>query len=329
MMERLHYRRGAALVETAVMLSFTLLMLFGSLQFVMVGYLQTASDGAVFLAAHEYAIGQTNPQAVASAFPGVNMNNVSFVPASPPPITMPDIYNEEYGHEDDRHGGAQTIRPQRLQAKVQSNPQGLLHVPFLPSTFPVNGGGVEGRNFMSDNGYDVYGYNPNSLQTWTSMIDPIKQDDQNVPPYYIGLHDMFYCQTAVYASAGECPKPDESRIFAAGLAEYLDNDNYGTPNGKNGVLQGATFYAMAYHQRVYASILSGVLPVPPASPSTFDGAIPQNQKNANYHNDPQNPTLIGNVYHWGNDVTGKGSGSGEPLNPPNGSTSLQPLWGAP
>jgi len=53
-------QRGTALAEVAVVVSFTLIMLFGILQFVLLGYYQIASDAAVFFGAHQYALGYTS-----------------------------------------------------------------------------------------------------------------------------------------------------------------------------------------------------------------------------------------------------------------------------
>jgi Flp pilus assembly protein TadG len=50
-----HGSRGAALVETALALGIVLTVLFGTMQLGILGFVQTAGDGAAFVAAHTYA----------------------------------------------------------------------------------------------------------------------------------------------------------------------------------------------------------------------------------------------------------------------------------
>ncbi|HEX3550905.1 MAG TPA: hypothetical protein VHT53_11040 [Candidatus Elarobacter sp.] len=47
--------RGTALLETALAIGSVLVVLLGSIQFGVLGFLQTAGDGATFVAAHTYA----------------------------------------------------------------------------------------------------------------------------------------------------------------------------------------------------------------------------------------------------------------------------------
>ncbi len=49
------YCRGTALVETSLTIGIVLIVLFGTLQFGILGFMQTADDGAAFVAAHTYA----------------------------------------------------------------------------------------------------------------------------------------------------------------------------------------------------------------------------------------------------------------------------------
>ena len=48
--------RGAALPETALVLSFVLVIVLGAIQMGVVGALQLMADGAAFVAAHEYSL---------------------------------------------------------------------------------------------------------------------------------------------------------------------------------------------------------------------------------------------------------------------------------
>lgn len=282
---------GAAIAETAVIVSFVLLLMFGTVELIEVGYLQAAADGAVFLTAHEYAIGSTNPTAYASPFPGVKVPSISFSAAPPENTQVPVDY--QVNQTTTRYGGVQLIRPQHLQAKYQATYQGLISGGNLQS-LPINGGAVEARYMMSDRGFSVDGWTPNSSSTYSNMIDPLLQDDQNVPPYYIGMRDMLYCN-ANDLPASYPAQCSNGGILALGLAEYLDHDNYSSSPGANGVATPSdAFYQMACHQRIYATIAV-------ALPQHFDGVSLSNGRNndplaqadANYY---MNAASNGNAY---------------------------------
>ena len=59
--------RGAALVETAFVMSIVLMVLFGSLQMSLLAYAQTSQDGAAFVAARAYAQNPSGGAAPAEA----------------------------------------------------------------------------------------------------------------------------------------------------------------------------------------------------------------------------------------------------------------------
>jgi len=48
--------RGAVLPETAIVLSFVLVIVIGAIQMGVVGGLQLMTDGAAFVAAHEFSV---------------------------------------------------------------------------------------------------------------------------------------------------------------------------------------------------------------------------------------------------------------------------------
>lgn len=263
--------RGAAIAETAVIVSFVLLLLFGTLELIEVGYLQTAADGAVFMTAHEYAIATASPNVVAyaSPYPGVQVPNVQFTAMPPEDTQEPLDYG--LGATTARYGGIQMIRPQHLQAKYAATFQGFLSGGAL-SSLPISGGAVEARYMMADRGYSVDGWTPNNSSTYSHLINPLTQDDQNTPPYMVGWHQMIYCDaadlTATYPA--KC-----TTLFTTGLglAEYLDHDNYSTAAGANGVYPDtATFYQMACHQKIYVAIAA-------ALPLHFDGVNQHNGRN--------------------------------------------------
>ena len=279
--------RGTAMVETAVILSTALLLIFGGLQIALAGYYQVATDGAVYLAAHAYALGGLDPTVLASPFPGVNMAKVTFSPAPPDPIQEPVNYN--YSNQNARYGGVSTIRPQHLQASYSSSVNGLLNIAGF-RVLPIAAGAVEGRNWTSNHDMNVDGFDPNSGSTYSSMQNSLYTDDQNVPPYYVGTHYAEYCDVNGFNSPTQC---NSNNFLSLGVAELLDQDNYSS--GGNGVTKGSTYYAMLCHQRVFATLLTtGALP--PVMPPVVPG---------NDQYDPTNPSSpFAEVYGWDRILSG-------------------------
>ncbi len=258
------------MIETAFILSTALLLMFGGLQIGLAGYYQVATDGAVYMAAHDYALGGTNPNVLSAPFPGVDMRKVVFSPAPPDPLKEPVDY--DYTNQDSRYGGVSTIRPEHLQASYSSFVTGLLNIGGF-KVMPVSAGAVEGRDWTANHDMNVDGYDPNSGATYSSMQNSLYTDDQNVPPYYIGWHYVEYCDVNNFASATQC---NSDQYLSLGVGELLDSDNYSS--GTNGVTKGSTFYGMLCHQQIYATLLtSGALPATiPSVPSGNDIYDPMN-----------------------------------------------------
>ena len=109
--------RGTALPETAIVLSMVLLLLFGTVQLAIVGFYQSMSDGAAFVAAHAQSLsGSTGgPQVAATVFPQVHRGDVT--------ISNPT---------------ASTV-----EATVAKSTMGFLLVPGAASSVSVNGADIE------------------------------------------------------------------------------------------------------------------------------------------------------------------------------------------
>ncbi len=296
------------MIETAFILSTALLLMFGGLQIALAGYYQVATDGAVYMAAHDYALGGTNPNVLSAPFPGVDMSKVVFSPAPPDPIQEPVDYN--YANQNSRYGGVSTIRPQHLQASYSSFVTGLLNIGGF-KVMPVSAGAVEGRNWTANHDMNVDGFDPNSGATYSSMQNSLYTDDQNVPPYYIGWHFVEYCDVNSFATPTQC---DQYQYLSLGIAEFLDSDNFSS--GDNGVTKGSTFYAMLCHQQIYAQLLT-------------TGAIPATMPTVPAGSDPYDPTNSSSplavVYGWDRLVSG-GFAPGQ-VHP--GELPMHPLQGCP
>jgi hypothetical protein len=275
-----HLARGAAMAETAMVLSFTMILLFGILQVVVIGYLQVAGDAAVFMAAHEYTLGVTQANitnAEKSMVPNVIATNVTFTPA-PPPDVDPSPFTSIYGNinQSSRSGGYSLVRPQNYQVYLKS--AALYNGVLGFSNMPLSSGAVEPYYLMSNSVMNNSGDGPNDPNALSgnylnpgnaSPFEPNTDNDatnMNVPPYYAPTRDIEFCSdpyqsepaaAARFFPQGICANPAGLNL---GLAEYLDNDNYALST--MGVNSGGVFSAMAGHQRIYANLINAFPALP-------------------------------------------------------------------
>ncbi len=159
-MKSLRASRGTAIAETAVVLSFTLIMLFGLLDFVLTGYFEIAADAATFYGAHQAAVtGSTNMSVFTSGsgvgmFPSlVNPGNITFTQTVPPSqySSVPVSYSTA---QNARDGGVSVIVPVNMQAAFSASFTQLF--PVLPGgKFPISSGSVEAFYQLANGEFDV------------------------------------------------------------------------------------------------------------------------------------------------------------------------------
>lgn len=276
-------RRGAALAETAIVVSFTLLVLFGAIQIALVGFVQTQLDGATFMYSHAWALGSSNTSAIDASlepiFPSLPLsswNQASDIVTAHPLLTstttMPNW--TQWGSTTQRFGGASILRDQLIQTKGTISVHGLS---ILGSSINLSGGNVEGKTMVGNHDMDAQGVGYNSGTVWNTLVNPITQDDQNVPPYYFTFAYMSYCTHAQFtAGGGSCASwYTGGGLRSLGLAEYLKDDQTGNAGNYNtsadGIGTNGTFQAMACHQRIYAD-LAAAFPTVMPSPSPIPGS---------------------------------------------------------
>ncbi|HEV3152335.1 MAG TPA: TadE family protein [Candidatus Baltobacteraceae bacterium] len=283
-------RRGSALVETAFTLGFTLMLILGAVQIAVMGFFQMQLDGATFFFAHSFATGSTNVTSLNTAlkplFPNISMN-MSPNPQSPPVTNVPVNFTQ-WGNLNNRYGGASILRPQRLEATSSMN-LGFLSV--LGKSITLNSGNVDGRSMIGNHDDDAQGVAYDSSAEYTSLVDPLTQDDQNVPPYYITLSFFWNC--------GDTPPwgpTCSSRVLrAVGLGEYLKDDNYSQTNyPNNGVGPQATFETAACHQRILADLAAAF----PATMPTYARSGNYDQNNGPSSVSAWNGASFKLVYSW-------------------------------
>lgn len=266
--------RGTALPETAIVISFVLVMVFGTIQMGIVGALQLASDGAASVAAHEYALNYAksttaNQQTVTSIFPQVNVLPIAI--ASNPPNVQPSDVSVTYPTtQSARQGGTSLIRPSNLQATVDSTGSAGALGQFLAgmTRFGVHGSAIEPLSWQSNPQYDV-------ADTGYTTLTPVQSaffgSAQDVPFSYVSVGRMSICLAGgalgVQPTFGTTCNSADQQIIALGSAEFLDQDNWGrsllgagpfgsNSGGGNGYPNAYTFSEMFCHQQVYAGLES-------------------------------------------------------------------------
>lgn len=271
---------GAALAETAIVMSFTLLVMFGTVQIALIGFLQTQLDGATFMYSHTVALGSGNNADIDAAlgpiFPslpitswsiGSNVINASGLTTNEP------VNFTQWGTLTKRFGGAAILRDQLVQTKGTYNVNGMY---VLGSNFTLSSGSVEGKVMVGNHDDDAQGAGYNTGTVWSSLKNPITQDDQNVPPYYFTFAYMSYCTHAQFQAAS-CAGSwyTGGGLRGLGLAEFLKDDKTGNAGNYNtsadGIGTNGTFQDMACHQRIFSD-LSTAFPTVMPSPSPIPGS---------------------------------------------------------
>ncbi|MBV8283523.1 MAG: hypothetical protein JO175_02675 [Candidatus Eremiobacteraeota bacterium] len=286
--DRRHACRGAALAETAAVLAFTLVSLFGMLQIVLIGYLQVAGDAAVFFAAHWYTLGvtQANISAnISNLVPPMITNALTYSPA-PPPSVDPSPFNVMYGSnmqaggQNSRNGGFTLVRPQNYSVSLNQNAgngataQWNMSGIYGYANVPISSGSVEGYYLMTQNQMDQLGGGPNSFEG-SNVLNPtyaspfLPQNDavianMNTPPYYVPATFTKVCAdtwsgggnggTGNFGGGAFGQQCNNDVNWYYGVASYLSNYNYAAPNGM-GVNNGQVFGVMAAHQRIFAYLI--------------------------------------------------------------------------
>ena len=295
-----HRQRGAALPETALVLTLLLMVVIGAIRVAVVGYQQVSADGAAFFNAHETGLKQTYPgvatqldpnAATQSVFPRNATGDTTITPQTyaPPAVQLP---NYGFNQSNNRHGGASLIQPLQTISTVTRTNLDPVSI-FGGSVMTVTGIGVE-PSFQETGVHGNIGGNTFGTQASFAAATDYFSQGENTPPYFGGFNYMQFCPVAPDPNPANswngCPTTVE--FLALGMAEYLDVQNWGrSPNGIAPENQ-AVFWEALYHQNVYAEI-SAVLPqdISPTHPWNVTAA-----KTALNHTD--STQLISKVYSW-------------------------------
>jgi len=289
--------RGAAVVETALVVGVVLVMVLGAVQVGVIGYLQMSADAASFVNAHQNVIGVssgTPADATAQVFPAFNNPANSSISASPLPAPSPTIY-VDYGYNDpdptiaagssaNRHGGASIMEPAQMQSTVsRQNVASILGV-----LINVSGSMIEPQWLENGAHFDVA--NDNYGNTASNMQVNYFTNGENVPPYFVGFNEIEHCMSNLpWTGPNPCPTsvavPNSQDFEALGVAEHLDDSNWSIPINQSGSAvsgtwggsatggaNASTFTEMACHQREFATVANFLVSTNAATLSSLQTA---------------------------------------------------------
>lgn len=296
-------QRGAALPETALVLTLMLTMIVGALRVALVGYQQVAADGAAFYHAHQTGIQGTYPDgaqqldaevATHQAFQQSQTGQIVSGTFKPPTADVSTSYG--FDISDNRHGGVSMMQPLQTISRVSHTVPSLLAFAGAGSVLTVTGVGIEPTFRETGIHGNIDGNEFTSKASFTGANDYFTQGE-NTPPYFGGFHYMRFCDVPDDPATSWTGCPVTVSYLALGLAEYLDQDNWGrAPNGI-APLKSAVFWETLYHQNVFAE-LSKTLPATIPDPSDQTAKAQRDRTYAqNVLNRANNPTLC-SVYKW-------------------------------
>ncbi len=260
--------RGAALVETALVVGVVLVMVLGAVQIGVIGYLQMTADAASFINAHQNVVGVSSgspASATAQVFPQIASSDITttVLPAPSPTVYIDYGYNDPdptvaAASASNRHGGASIMEPSQMQSTV-SKPAvaSILGVPI-----GVSASMIEPQWMENGAHFDVA--NQNYGSTAANMQVNYFTNGENVPPYFVGFNYIQNCMDSMPWAGSTCSNQD---FLALGVAEHLDDSNWNLPVNQGGSAvsgswggtaaggaNASTFTEMACHQRAFAAI---------------------------------------------------------------------------
>jgi len=245
-------QRGAAMVETVIVMPIGLLIIFAALEFAIYTYYQLLADGAAFSDAFLYARGADAQGGVVSGlYPQILQTNIKLSRGYASRLGQTNGFaTPNGGGSGSRLGGSTTIGGLAVKAVVT---QAItLDFPLLPSgPIPSSFQSVayEPITYEAGANYDAGG-STSAQQLANTSIDYFKNNTDNAPPYSVGRAVIPICLDnpgwTVCSNVVQRPMA---------LAEYLDEDNWGRSlPGVGDGNRNNVFWEAACHEAVFAMI---------------------------------------------------------------------------
>ncbi len=175
--------RGTAMIETAIVLSMVLLLLYGTMQIAIWGYSQATTEGAAFVGAHAASVNSSGSASTDQTY-GISVANLAFPNLSASGGGSPFNFTLTYPTTN------------TIQAIVtNSSVTGLLLLPKASQTVSVSGGDIEPILANSGNGGSTFG----GFGVQATLYNYCYFDNKKNPqcpssgtPIYIAQYDDIY-----------------------------------------------------------------------------------------------------------------------------------------
>jgi hypothetical protein len=301
--------RGAALVETTMVLASLLLVMTGVLRLGILGYFQLGTEGTSWMLARQTSLGdslataQTNTSDVTfrqinnadSSSSTANMNFMWF------PIS--------FGTATSVHGGASLVL--QNQQRVATTHTGVATI-LKGTGVNTSAVAIEGEPYERGLYFNVAeaSYNAANWSSITNFAGNAITAGENAAPYFLTTNYMGYCQinssvattlTTQWTAGSDhrawCPSGD-GVWRPLGTAEYLDAKNWDlTPNGVTSA--GAIFETIACHQRYFAKAAQLISALDTSSYSLGAGDINSIKSSMdNSINGTDGVSALKTIYSW-------------------------------
>lgn len=200
--------RGAALVETALVMSVVMLIMLAAINLATIGFYQMSADAAAFFDAHASALRRScnSPGAVGSSiFTRIPLGSFSCTTIAGQNWSMPVTGYRPAGDSDPTHvlGGYSIVQGSQIRTTVDAT---AASIGLLPGGLkaPILGQAFEPQ-------FDEYGVHYNadtnaagSLSWFTNRVNYFTQGE-NTPPYFVGYRIMRTCGDTLFGTATTQP----------------------------------------------------------------------------------------------------------------------------
>jgi hypothetical protein len=202
------FARGAALVETALVMSVVMLIMLASINLATIGFYQMSADAAAFFDAHASALRRScSPTGTvgSSIFTRIPLASFSCTTIAGQNWKMPVTGYRPFGDADPTHvlGGYSIVQGSQIRTTVDAT---AASIGLLPGGLkaPILGQAFEPQ-------FDEYGVHYNadtnqsgSLSWFTNRVDYFT-GGENTPPYFVGSRIMRMCGDTLFGTGTTAP----------------------------------------------------------------------------------------------------------------------------
>jgi len=293
-------QRGVALVETALVIALTLIMLESAIQLAILGFNQLSADGATAFNTRYHAIGSTAlPETITQKlFPKIKMSGSlpdAAVATAAPILTGPQPVNYGYANPNARYGGASLVPGVLSRTSVNKAHAALLPLFGKFIALGVRSDAMEPAPVLLQAHQNLGGFATigDAMAGATSYYG--STDD--LPVSFGAFADVNECvddynSSSMWSSDGTCQGYTPHYIPSA---EMLTDRNVPSASMGTAPEGTGTFWQMRYHQQEYAQFAKVVetntqFPTVDVADASFNGSYTGSSL-------PNSPYLCA-IYSW-------------------------------